>query len=257
VTTSIEEYAMSDKPWHEDDDFWRSMAPFMFSEANWENAPIQVDQLVALLQLAPGSNVLDCPCGPGRHTLELARRGYEVTGVDRTAAYLDEARRLAEAENLAPELILADMRQFCRPETYDVALSLFTSFGYFERPAENELVLRNYWSSLKPGGVLVIEMSGKEIIARIYQQRDWREHEGALLLEERNVAADWRRMESRWLLVKDGNIKEKRFSHWLYSAGELGQLLTNSGFQRIEFYGDMEGAAYDHEAKRLIAVAHK
>jgi SAM-dependent methyltransferase len=233
------------------------MAPFMFTETSWENAPIQVDQLISLLGMAPGSKVLDCPCGPGRHALELARRGFEVTGVDRTAAYLDEARRRSQAEKLAPELLQADMRQFSRPEAFDVALSLFTSFGYFEDPAENEVVLRNYHRSLNAGGVLLMEMSGKEVIARIYQRRDWREVEGAFLLEERNVASDWRRMESRWILVKDGRVKEAHFSHWLYSAGELRRMLLDSGFSRVAFHGDLEGAAYDHEAKRLVAIAHK
>lgn len=248
---------MGDQPWYEDDDFWQSMAPFMFSEASWERAPVQVDQIISLLELEPGSKVLDCPCGPGRHTLELARRGFAVTGVDRTAAYLEEARQRAQAEELAPELLLADMRHFRQTEAFDVALSLFTSFGYFEDPAENEAVLRNYYRSLKAGGVLLLDVAGKEIIARIYQRHDWSEHEGVFRLEERKVASDWRKMESRWLLVKDGVIKEKRFSHWLYSAGELHKMLADSGFKQIDFYGDLEGAPYDHEAKRLIAVAHK
>ena len=248
---------MVDTPWHEDEDFWRTMAPFMFSEQSWENAAIQVDQLLSLLDLAPGSRILDCPCGPGRHTLEFARRGFLVTGVDRTDSYLAEARRRAEAEQLEPELLHADMRQFNRPETFDAALSLFTSFGYFDDPAENQQVLLNTYRSLKAGGVLLMEMSAKEIVARIYQHHDWREHDGAFLLEERNIAANWTRMEGRWILVKDGAAHEKRFSHWIYSAGELGNMLSECGFKRLAFYGDLEGAPYDHEAKRLIAVAHK
>lgn len=248
---------MEEQPWHEDDDFWQSMAPFMFSETNWENAPAQVDQLILLLGLSAGSYVLDCPCGPGRHTLELARRGFNVTGVDRTSVYLDEARRRAEVEQLTPEWLLADMRQFSRPDTYDAAISLYTSFGYFEDPADNQQVLLNYHRSLKAGGALLIEMSGKEIIARIYQHRDWQEYDGALLLAERNIAANWTRMESRWILVKDGDVQVRNFSHWIYSAGELGSMLAESGFQHIKFYGNLEGADYDQDAKRLIAVAHK
>jgi SAM-dependent methyltransferase len=248
---------MEDIPWHDSDDFWRSMAPFMFSESSWQNAPVQVDQLISLLQLSPENRVLDCPCGPGRHTLEFTRRGFSVTGVDRTQVYLDEARSRAEAEGLAPELLLADMRHFRRPDTYDVVLSLFTSFGYFDDPAENERVLSNYYDSLRAGGVLLMEMAGKEVIARIYQQRDWREHEGVYLLEERNVTADWRQMDGRWVLVEDGLITERCFNHWIYSAGELTQLLAGSGFERIEFYGDLENAPYDQAASRLVAVAHK
>ena len=248
---------MSDRPWHEDDEFWQIMAPFMFGEQSWENAPVQVEQLVSILNLAPGSRVLDCPCGPGRHTLELARQGYQVTGVDRTMAYLDLARQSASDEGLTAEIILEDMRRFSRPDTFDAALSLFTSFGYFDDPAENKQVLLNYHSSLKAGGVLLMELAGKEVIARIFQHRHWREHDDVFLLEERTVIADWTKMAGRWILIKDGGVHEQRFSHWLYSAGELGSMLTESGFRQVEFYGDLLGAAYDHEAQRLIAVAHK
>lgn len=248
---------MGELTWHEDDDFWEGMAPFMFDERSWENAPKEVDNLTALLDLAPGSRILDCPCGPGRHTLELARRGFEVTGVDRTRSYLSSARQKAEAEGLAPEFVLDDMRRFSRREAFDAALSLFTSFGYFEDPAENRQVLHNYYASLNDGGVLLMDMSGKEVLARIYQRRDWHEHAGAFFLEERNVVADWRRMASRWVLIKDGTIFERRFSHWIYSAVELEALLLESGFRQVTFYGDLKGAAYDHEAKRLVAVARK
>lgn len=248
---------MTEEPWHESDEFWQTTAPFMFNEQSWEDVPKQVDGFLALLDLAPGSYILDCACGPGRHSLELARRGFKVTGIDRTRRYLSLARRQAEAEGLSLELVLEDMRLLSRPDTFDAALSMFTSFGYFEDPAENLQVLLNLHRSLKNDGVLLMELSGKEIIARIYQRRDWRERDGAYMLEERNVADDWKRMNSRWILVKDGAVHEYSFSHWLYSARELGALLEESGFRQIMFYGDSAGAPYDHEAKRLVAIARK
>lgn len=248
---------MTEGHWYEDDDFWQSMAPFMFSEQSWENAPKQVDDLLTLLDLAPGGRVLDCACGPGRHSLELARRGFKVTGIDRTQRYLSLARRQADAEGLSLELVLEDMRTFVRPDSFDAVLSMFTSFGYFDDPAENLQVLRNLHRSLKDDGVLLMDMTGKEIIARIYQRRDWREQDGAFLLEERNVAEDWTRMNSRWILLKDGAVHDYAFSHWIYSAGELGALLAECGFRQVTFYGDTSGAPYDHEAKRLVAVARK
>lgn len=248
---------MASESWHTDDAFWQKAEPFMFGEESWERAPQQVDQLLALLELAPGSHILDCPCGPGRHSLELARRDYRVTGVDRTRYYLSSAQRKADAESLTIEFVLDDMRQFRRPETFDAALSMFTSFGYFEDPAENNQVLVNYNRSLKEGGVLLMEMAGKEIIARIYQQRDWREQNGVYLLEERHVVDDWTRTQSRWILLEDGAVQEFVFTHWLYSAGELGNMLAECGFAQVDIYGDLEGAPYDLEAKRLVAVARK
>ena len=70
--------------WHEDETFWHHMASVIFSHRRWESANEEIDKLMALLKLVPGSTILDLPCGPGRHALELARRGYAVTGVDIT-----------------------------------------------------------------------------------------------------------------------------------------------------------------------------
>ena len=124
---------MSEKiVWHQDDEFWIEMAPFMFDQDAWEKSPVQLSRALDLMKIETEASILDLACGPGRHSLELARRGFQVTGVDRTAAYLEEARGRAKSEDLAVEFVQEDMRRFVRPDAYDGALSLFTSFGFFE-----------------------------------------------------------------------------------------------------------------------------
>ena len=78
------------KPWREEDSFWEIAGPVLFTEQRWEYAPREVGAMVSLLGLSPGARVLDMCCGVGRHSLEFARRGFRVTGVDRTGTYLDE-----------------------------------------------------------------------------------------------------------------------------------------------------------------------
>jgi len=244
--------------WHEDDTFWETFGPVMFSEERWKSAPVETDQLVELAGITPGARVLDLCCGPGRHSLELARRGCRVTGVDRTQAFLARAREVAEAESLDVELVEEDMRRFCRPEAFDVAVNLFTAFGYFEDPAEDLQVAVNLHQSLKPGGTLVMDMAGKEWLARVFRERDWREVDGGLMLEERHVRRNWSWMENRWILISDsGERREFTVCHRLYSAAELETLLRSAGFADVSMYGDQAGADYDHKAKRLVAVARK
>ena len=127
--------------WHEDDEFWEKTASKIFGKEEWEKAAVEVENIVSLLELAPKAHVLDLCCGPGRHSLELARLGFHVTGVDRTVKYLEVAKKKAREESLVVEFLQGDMRTFLREEAFDAVLSLYTSFSYFEDPEEDKKVL--------------------------------------------------------------------------------------------------------------------
>jgi SAM-dependent methyltransferase len=244
--------------WHDDDRFWETFAPTMFGAHRWESAAADVEGVLALAGAAPGAAVLDLPCGVGRHTLELIRRGFRVTAVDRTAAYLEQLRQHLAAEGLSAEVVEADMRQFRRPASFDLVLNLFTSFGYFEDPAEDRVVAAGFHDSLRPGGVLVMDLVGKEVLARIFQERRWSEEpDGTLMLQEGRIAPGWGWIDNRWIMVRGSERVEFQVSHRLYSAAELSGLLTEVGFASVAVYGDLAGAPYDHTARRLVLVARR
>jgi SAM-dependent methyltransferase len=245
------------KPWHEEDDFWERARAVLFPERRWEEAPLEVEAILSLVRPAPGARVLDLCCGPGRHALEFVRRGFQVTAVDRTTAYLESARRRAKKEGLDLEFIEDDMRSFCRPGGFDAVVNYFTSFGYFEDPEDDRRVVSNVYRSLKIGGAFLLDMMGKEVLARILQGRRWEEEDGWLLLQETRVTKNWSWVESRWIVLKDDKKQEFNISHRLYSAVELISLLTQCGFESVDIYGDVKGGPYDHTAQRLVAVAHK
>jgi SAM-dependent methyltransferase len=247
----------AEKSWHEQDDFWKTFAPVIFNSKVMSAAPQEVEQFVRLLNLQPGSSVCDLCCGVGRHSLELACRGFDVTAVDRTALYLREAKKKADAARLDIEFVQADIRDFCRPDSFDAVVNLYTSFGYFEDPDDSRSALENIYKSLRNNGKVLMELMGKEVLARIFQERDWREQDGIILLEERKVGRNWRFIESRWIMLKDGKQYEHRFYLRPYSAVELCDLLSSCGFQQAETYGGLDGSPYDEKAQRLVAVGHK
>jgi SAM-dependent methyltransferase len=246
--------------WYDRDDFWETFRPSLFSKRRWEMAPAEVDSLLELTGLELDAHVLDLCCGPGRHALELARRGFRVTGVDRTAAYLDAARQKAADEGLEVEFVQEDMRRFARPGAFDMAINLFTSFGYFKDPADDLQVAKNLHASLKPGGKLVMEMMGREVLARIFRPRDWvwlDEEEGVIMLEERKLGQSWGWMENTWILLRGSERKSYTLSHRLYAGTELASLLQQAGFTSVALFGGLEGIPYNQNARRLVTVAKR
>jgi SAM-dependent methyltransferase len=244
--------------WYDDDTFWETFRDYMFNPARLEQSRAEVDQLVALLKLRAGNRVLDLCCGIGRHALEFARRGFMVTGVDRTARYLEQAREAAAGENLSIEFVHSDMRAFVRREAFDGALSMFTSFGYFEDAAEDLRVARNVCESLRPGARLVIDINGKEVVAAKFRERDWnRSADGTIVIEERRVLDGWAKLESRWIEMRGTERRESTVVVRAYSGVELSMLMKEAGFREVVTHGSLAATPYDHRAERLVAVATK
>ena len=245
--------------WYERDDYWETWAPYMFSAGRLQNASTEVDRIIQLLEIAPGASVLDFCCGIGRHSLEFARRGYAVSGVDRTRTYLQRARAQAMAEGLKVVFIQSDALSFSRPATFDAAVSMFTSFGYFEDPEDDFKVLQILHAALRGSGRLLIDLNGKEVIARKFRDREWHQHDdGTLGLEERKVRNGWEWIDSRWILMgPGGKAWEGTISIRLYSGVELTALLERAGFSVVQLYGNLAGEPYNDSAERLIAVATK
>ena len=243
--------------WFADEAFWAEVYPFEFPGPVIDAGVAQVDKAIALSGVSGGA-ALDLGCGPGRHAIALARRGFRVTAVDLSPFHLAKARERAEAAPAAVEFVQADMRTFVRPDAFDLALSLFTSFGYFEDPADDLRVLRHVRESLRPGGVLVMDVASKERLARVlHPTLSQRAADGALLVQRHQFVDDWTRVRNEWTVIRDGRARTFEFLLRIYSGQELKTLLAAAGFATITLYGALDARPYDLEAERLIAVARR
>jgi len=249
--------ASTSTDWFARESFWRDFYPSMFPPERFATAEADMVRLLDLVRPA-GRRALDLCCGPGRYTRALADQGFQVTGVDRSRFLLGKARAHLKGCTPVPELVREDMREFQRAGEFDLAINLFTSFGYFADPADDLRVLRNVLASLRPGGVLVMEMMGKERLAAVFQPGSVSElADGTLMVERRAIVADWTRIRNEWILIQGETVRRHTFEHTVFSGRELRDLLLAAGFARVELHGDLDGSPYDRRALRLLAVARK
>ena len=243
--------------WFEDETFWNTFAPLIFDENRWAETSAVVDSVERLAGTRPGNSVLDACCGPGRHSLEFACRGYRVTGVDITSSYLEAARESARAEGVEIEFLHDDLRRFVRPDAFDLCVNLYNSFGYFADPAQEERMMGNIFRSLRPGGRLVLEMVGKETAVRDFTEGEWFERDGWTILTEFSVVGAWEGLKNRWILIRGAERIDRSFVQRLYSGSEMRNLLARAGFAKIRILGSLDGAPYDQKAQNLVAVAER
>jgi SAM-dependent methyltransferase len=219
---------------------------------------VQVEFAQRALRLAPGAHVLDIACGVGRHAVALARRGYRVTGLDISPTLLRIAAGRAERAAIQVEWVEADMRAIPFADTFDAALNLFSSWGYFESDAEDQRVLRSVAAALKPGGRFLLEVSHQPWIARHFQPQGWHEAGGVAVLEQRALDLMAGRLASEITVIyPDGRRRTWQYDLRLYTAPEVARMLGEAGMTVVSAYGGYDGAPLSLDSSRLLVLAER
>jgi SAM-dependent methyltransferase len=218
----------------------------------------QVDFLVEQLALEPGASVLDVACGRGRHSVELARRGFRVTGIDLSPRSLELAGAAAQAAGVEVELRCLDMRELDYDGVFDGAINVFTSFGYFEEDDENERVLHGISRALRPGGRFLIDTINPIALARVFQEHDWKEFEdGSVMTEHRWQNQLAGRGGATWTFIHpDGSRSVLEHSVRFYAPWELRALVERAGLTVERAWGSSGGTDLG-DGTRTILVARK
>jgi ubiquinone/menaquinone biosynthesis C-methylase UbiE len=199
--------------------------------------------------------VLDVPCGFGRHSIPLARAGYHVTGADRSKILLAEAERRA-AGGRSPRFVHADYRDLpFKDASFDAALNLYTSLGYLG-DEEDTKVLAGIRRVLRDGARLVIETMHRDRMVQMATDRHWRlMGEGRLLLEQSTFdPASGVAQTTQTLIDGAGRRESRTFSVRVYTATELIAMIARAGFSDVKAYGTLDGDPFTL-ATRLVLVA--
>jgi len=208
-------------------------------------AGVEGPGLARLLRLARGSLVLDLPCGWGRLRPALAAAGLQVVGGDLSAMNLDRHRR----EHPGPCARLDLRRLPFRDRCADGVLCAYTSWGYFASDGENQRQLDEFARVLKPGGVLVLDLVGRDHCLRAVGQVQNRWYDvGGSYRERVRPSPDGRR------ILTERICRGTRFRHdiWIPTDQEARAALDAAGLRLDQACGGVAGQPWAADAERWI-----
>jgi SAM-dependent methyltransferase len=223
-----------------------------------EKTSAEVDFLIAALDISSGQHVLDLACGIGRHSIELAARGMEVTGIDFNGSALALAERAATARSVTPRFVQRDMRNLDWSRQFDAAFCFYSSFGYFEDEADDLAVAKRIAAALRPGGRFLIDTHVTETLFPLFQERRWTwidEQRSSRLLEETRWDVATGRVSTEWTFVEKAGVRSSRSSIRTYSYRELCTLLREAGFRELVGLETGTRKTFALGSKRLSLIA--
>jgi SAM-dependent methyltransferase len=227
----------------------------LYAKRDDAEAQLFIDKLFNLLKLKTGDNVLDNACGRGRHAKYLAKKGLDVLGLDLSKNSIDYAKTF---ENDHLHFEVHDMREIYKPLAFDAIFNLFTSFGYFDNPAEDKKIIDSIYQQLKPNGIFVLDFFNADMVQILVSQ-----NLAPISLEIEGVRYHtFKKIENghviKTIKVEDGGNDfafEERVKLW--SKPALQKLLETSGFKVISVFGSYELQDYTKESNRCIFLCKK
>jgi len=221
-----------------------------------EKTRTEADFIEKVLQIIPQGKILDVPCGEGRLSLEMASRGYSVTGVDITLPFLEDAKRKASEKQLEITWEHRDMRDLPWKEEFDAVICFGGSFGYFDDEG-NKTFLKAVFSTLKPEGTFLIDTHVAETLLPRFQERDWHRIGDTLIAEEREYDHVHGRVRAEWILIQGSTLEKRSSSVRMYTYCELVQMLEKAGFYNYHAYGSLGVSPFRVGSQRLYLTAKK
>lgn len=221
----------------------------------------QIDGIERILALETRSRVLDLACGAGRRTLELARRGHRVLGVEADENALVRARSAAKSEKLNAHFLKADMRAVSYRAEFDAVLCLDGAFGELPADRDDLHALIAVRKSLKPGAKLLLDLLNREWLMRHFEPNSWERGDdaaGAVALDHISLDLERGRLENRRTIVAaDGKRTPQFLSVRLYALTELIAQIEKAGLKYLRCWGGFDGSAYGMDSPRLIVLAER
>lgn len=229
----------------------------------WEKAgtkemtTTEVDFLIDVFDLPTGSNLLDLPCGNGRHSIELTKHGFQMTAFDISETFIKTLQQKVREQQLDIEVIHTNILTHQLNGSFDGAFCIGNSFGYF--PYEQmELFTQKVAAVLKPGAKWIVNtgLAAESFLAKFIHEKTY-ELDG-LTMHIHNDYDEWNSCLLTTLTYTKNNQQEiQRFKNHVYTVAEIIRLLKKQGLQTIALYSSTDKTEYHLGGPQLYLVAEK
>ena len=231
-------------------DFWRAAV-------TEEQTRAEADFIQRLLQLDAGARILDVPCGNGRVAIDLAARGFGLTGVDIASEFIGEAKAKSVERDLRIGWHHRDMRDLPWITEFDGSFCFGNSFGYLDDEG-NANFLKAVARVMKPGARFVLDAPAvAECLLPAFQERRWFEIGGITFLSNSRYDHEQGRTFTEYTFIRDGKVDKRPASQRIYTYNELVRLVSDAGFEITASYGSLDEAPFKLGSQRLLTVAQK
>lgn len=255
--------------------FQDDIGDLMFGRIPEKNTLQEIETVITRARLKPGMKILDLACGRGRHSLELAKRGFQVTGLDYSKPFLREAKRLATQHKVSAhaKFIHGDMRKIrdrFAPNSFDAVVSLYNSFGYFDRRSDDLKVIAEISRVLKPGGLLILNtlnrggveyrLSKVPALVGLKSSQSWNQlGKTSFFLDQAKYDAETRSIDAEWWFIDAQKRQAKRydFRQNVYSAHEMASMLQSEKLALKTRWGRLHGGRFTARSWHQTIVAQK
>jgi SAM-dependent methyltransferase len=240
-------------------EWWQSFfvpitGEIMFSSKT-DTSGSEVDQILQMSHPKKGGKLLDLACGSGRHSILFSKKGFLTTGLDYSKFYLNDARKASKKERQRIDFIQGDMRNIkshFKPNTFDLVVSLYNSFGYFKKRSADSQMLREVYRVLKPGGKFIINtLNAGSVKAKLKSSiSSGREPiKNVFMIDAARFEPDQKKILCEWVIIDTRMTKTKlfrgKFEQNVYTHTELKALLKATGFKVKIVWGLLPGGKFE------------
>ena len=222
-----------------------------------ERSTAEIDFILSQLALPAGARILDVGCGFGRHSVELARRGFEVTGIDPSAAMIAAGRERARETAVSITFQQIPAEQYVAAQPFDAAICLFTTLGQITDKEDNRGLLTAVYEALNPGGSLVVEVPQRDTAVAQFKPSEKFGSGERYTAVTKQYDPNTKIVSEEFLVVTPEQSRTYLLRYRLFSFSELSNLLADAGFAITAAFGDYAGAPLVEDSPIMLVTGRK